>query len=252
MNGQKGRGRRAEGLPARGTAGRPGPGGDRRPVGVPFAEARAYDGWFDSAWGRHAFGVESQAVEDAAGPVDGRRVLDAGCGTGRFAASLERQGARTAGVDLDPAMLAVAASRVRGPLVVADVQHLPLGDRTFDLALAVTVCEFTADPAAVVAEMVRVTRPGGRVVVGSLNPLSPWGLRRLAQFRRPPWRGARFLGRRRLRQLGRAHGRCRLQAALFTAGPPRSGRAATLLEALGKRWAPALGAFQVLVIDRAP
>lgn len=62
------------------------------------------------------------AVERAAGRLDGLRVLDAGCGTGRFTAALERRTAWLAGVDLDPAMLTVAARRVRAPLLAADAR----------------------------------------------------------------------------------------------------------------------------------
>jgi protein-L-isoaspartate O-methyltransferase len=138
------------------------------PRAAATTSAAAYDRWFDSARGRYAFTVEEAAIERAAGRVDGLQVLDAGCGTGRFTACLERCAARLAGVDLDPAMLAVAAQRVRVPLLAADACRLPFRDAAFDVAVAVTVCEFAASPAAVVAELARVTRPGGRIVIGAL------------------------------------------------------------------------------------
>jgi len=69
---------------------------------------------------------------------------------------------------------------------------------------------------AAVAELARVTRPGGRVLVGALNPRSPWGLANHRRRRSGAWCHARFLNRAELRSLA----------------------------------APALGAFQVVAIDK--
>ena len=231
----------------------PGPGArqDCGRGGVRLSSA-AYDRWFDTRWGRYAFTIGLAAIGRAAGRLDGLRVLDAGCGTGRFTAALERHAARLAGVDLDPAMLTVAARRVRAPLLAADAGELSFRDGAFDVTIAVTVCEFTSSPAAVVAELARVTRPGGRVVIGALNR-SVWGLARRRQLRRPPWQAARFLTRRQLRALGARHGRVRLHGTLITPGAvPGSWRIGPLLEALGRRAFPAAGAFQVLTVEKAP
>ena len=212
--------------------------------------ARAYDRWFQTPWGRYAFALERAALQQAAGPLQGRLVVDVGCGTGRFTQALQQQGARTVGVDLDPGMLTVAAERAAGPWLVADAARLPFGDQAFDLAVAVTVLEFVADPGRVLAELARVTRPGGRVVVACLNWASPWGLFHRRRLRRPPWRRARFLTRRQLRALGGAHGRARRHGVLYAPGPfPGLARIGPLLEAAGLPLAP-LGAFQILVIDR--
>jgi SAM-dependent methyltransferase len=231
----------------------PGPGArqDRGRGGARLVPA-AYDRWFDTRWGRYAFAVELAAIERAAGRLDGLRVLDAGCGTGRFTAVLERRAARLAGVDLDPAMLTVAGRRVRAPLLAADADELPFRDEAFDVTIAVTVCEFTASPAALVAELARVTRPGGRVVIGALNRRSPWGLARRPQLRRPPWQAARFLTRRQLRALGAPHGQVKLHGTLILPGTfPGSRHAGRFLEAIGRRACPATGAFQVLTVERA-
>ena len=77
-------------------------------------DASTYDRWFDIPWGRYAFNVEVGIVLEAMGSLaDGVRVLDAGCGTGRFTARLEASGASVVGLDLDPAMLDVASARTR-------------------------------------------------------------------------------------------------------------------------------------------
>ena len=213
------------------------------------ADAVAYDNWFDRPWGKYASRVEHDLLLDAIGPVDGLDACDAGCGTGRFAARLEADGARVVGVDRDPAELTVARTRVRGELIEADVHHLPFPDSAFDVTVAVTVCEFAADPAAVIAELARVTRPGGSVVIGSLHRSSPWAWWNRRQFAEPPWNTARLLDRAELERIARPHGRTTWTSGLYAPTVlPGISRWATFLERVGRRIAPRHGAFEVLTI----
>ena len=212
--------------------------------------AAGYDAWFDQPWGRYAHAVETAAVLAALRPVPGWRLLDAGCGTGRLLASMFDTGAHRIGLDRDPAMLEQARMHTTAPLLLADAGALPLGTASLDAVVAVTLLEFVSDPAAVVAEMCRVTRPGGRVVIGALNPKSPWGLAHRHRLRRPPWDGAEFLGRRQLQALARTYGPATLHGVLFVPGPvPGLSRLGPLVESLGWLVSP-LGAFQVLIIER--
>jgi SAM-dependent methyltransferase len=212
--------------------------------------AAPYDAWFEKPWGRYANAVENAAVLAALGPLSGRQVLDAGCGTGLLLAQMSDTAGSAVGVDRDRAMLDVARTHSAAPLLQADAGALPLGAASVDAVVAVALLEFVSDPAAVVAEMWRVTRPGGQVVIGSLNPKSPWGLAHRRHLRREPWTEARFFSRRELLRLGRVHGPARLAGALFMPGAvPGLSRLGPLIEP----WAihvPSLGAFQVLVIER--
>jgi ubiquinone/menaquinone biosynthesis C-methylase UbiE len=70
--------------------------------------------------------------------------------------------------------------------VTADMTTLPFADRSFDKSVSVAALEFVADEKRAVAELFRVTRPGGVVVVATLNSLSPWAARRSANARRDP------------------------------------------------------------------
>jgi SAM-dependent methyltransferase len=228
-------------------------------VRTPRAEVRAqrldaatYDRWFDSPWGRYSFDIESGAVLEAVGPLSSDlRVLDVGCGTGRLTSRLEASGATVVGLDLDPAMLVVAATRTRGRLILGDAHRIPVGDATFDRVVAVTLCEFTDDLGAVFAELARVTRPGGRIVVGSLNPRSPWGLRSSRRLRRAPWSGVHFLSRASLLTLARPFGRVSIRGALYAPGAFVGLKTLGLMfERLG-HLAPVLGAFQVTTIERS-
>jgi len=105
----------------------------------------------------------------------GQRVLEVGCGTGAVARDLARLvGPQGLVIGVDPSRTMLAAARALAtahPLRrrmrwrVADGVALPFADGRFDTALAITVLLHVADPAAVVGELARVTRPGGRVGV---------------------------------------------------------------------------------------
>jgi SAM-dependent methyltransferase len=108
-------------------------------------------------------------------------VLDVGCGTGALAQRLAARGYTVTGVDPSEGMLGVL--RRRSPDVSAEAASgtaLPFADGAFDLVLTVAALHHIAAPDAVrrtLAEMVRVTRPGGRIVVWDHNPRNPyWSL----------------------------------------------------------------------------
>ncbi len=192
--------------------------------------------------------MELAAVNEALSGHIGGLVVELGCGTGRLVAFLARRGFGVLGIDTSEGMLAVAATRARTHLVRADILHLPLPDAVADAAIAVATLEFT-DAAAALAELARITRPGGRIVVLALNPRSPWGLLD-RPGRRTPYSTATFLSRNDLRRLGRRHGRTRLQGRLFTAAHPGFLHHLEPLAAVLGRGVPWLGAVQVLVIDK--
>ncbi|GLI02188.1 methyltransferase domain-containing protein [Phytohabitans aurantiacus] len=99
-------------------------------------------------------------------PDPGTTMVDVGCGTGRAAAELARRGARSIGVDLDPAMLAVARSRYPGlDIRAADAADLPLDDGQAHGYRADKVYHVLPDPAAALTEARRVLAPGGRIVL---------------------------------------------------------------------------------------
>jgi SAM-dependent methyltransferase len=111
------------------------------------------------------------------GDVRGRRVLELGCGAAAGARWLAGQGAEATGLDLSAGMLqhAAAAARrsgVRVPLVQADALALPFRDATFDVVCtAFGAIPFVADSGAVMREVARVLRPGGRWVFSITHPM---------------------------------------------------------------------------------
>ncbi|HEY7283383.1 MAG TPA: class I SAM-dependent methyltransferase [Actinomycetota bacterium] len=91
--------------------------------------------------------------------------LDVGVGTGILAAALVRRGFRFVGVDLSAAMLAKARERLGNRVARGDARRLPVRDASVDQALSVWVLHVVGDATAVLREVARVLRPGGRYVV---------------------------------------------------------------------------------------
>ena len=116
------------------------------------------------------------AVLDLLGDVAGRRIVDAGCGSGPLLADLEERGASVAGFDASPAMIRLARERLgaEADLEVADLtQPLPYDDEEFDAALAVLVLHYLEDWSRPLVELRRVLKPGGRLVVVVNHPVIP-------------------------------------------------------------------------------
>jgi SAM-dependent methyltransferase len=106
------------------------------------------------------------ALLSSAGVAPGMRVLDVGCGPGALASAAARVVGADAVAAVDPSEPLAAACRERvggADVRVAAAEDLPFDDDTFDAALAQLVVNFMRDPEAGVREMVRVTRPGGKV-----------------------------------------------------------------------------------------
>ncbi|GLF92703.1 class I SAM-dependent methyltransferase [Streptomyces yaizuensis] len=97
--------------------------------------------------------------------------LDAACGTGRTSAALAARGYRVIGVDQSPEMLEHARRKVPGAeFHRGRLEQLPLDDASVDLAVSTLAMTHLPDLRPGVAELARVVRPGGRVVITDLHP----------------------------------------------------------------------------------
>jgi len=117
-----------------------------------------------------------RALVESLGPLTGKRILDLGCGKGRYAKILSAQGAQVIGVDLSAAMLSAAADLDR---VRATARLLPFAASSFDGVIAVEVFEHLAPGSIdqVCAEARRVLRSGGTLAILDKNVWS-WSARR--------------------------------------------------------------------------
>jgi SAM-dependent methyltransferase len=143
-------------------------------------------------------------------PDGGERALDAGCGAGALALALAPLVAHVLGVDRVPELLELARERapVNAEFVHGDITKLELGDASFDLAGTLRTLHHVPRPELVVAELVRVTRPGGRLlVIDQLAPVDPLAALALDRFERSRDPGhTRLLPEIDLRQLFEANG----------------------------------------------
>ncbi|NUP03514.1 MAG: methyltransferase domain-containing protein [Nonomuraea sp.] len=118
---------------------------------------------------------ERPAMLDLAGDVTGRRILDAGCGAGPLSAALRDRGAVVTGFDSSAKMLELARRRLGddADLRLADLGGpLPFPDAAFDDVVASLVLHYLKDWTAPLAELRRVLRPGGRLIVSVNHPFA--------------------------------------------------------------------------------
>lgn len=138
-----------------------------------LAESRAFFATRATTWDTR-FGEDAPAyaaaIADAAIPA-GATVLDLGCGTGRALPGLRAAVGPTGtvlGADATDEMLAAAATHGQtrhAALLLADARHLPLRDHSVDAVFAAGLLHHLPDPGAGLAELARITRTGGRLVL---------------------------------------------------------------------------------------
>lgn len=121
-----------------------------------------------------------EALARSFGITKGQKVLDLGCGDGTTAVPQAKLGAEVLGVDIARNLVEAGNKRVQAQGLTncrfqeGDATNLhELQDRTFDLAVSIFGAMFAPKPFDVAKEMVRVTRPGGRIVMGNWIPNDP-------------------------------------------------------------------------------
>ncbi|PWI07037.1 SAM-dependent methyltransferase [Streptomyces sp. NWU339] len=116
---------------------------------------------------------ERPAMLALAGDVTGRRILDAGCGSGPLSAALRDRGAIVTGIDASAGMLALARRRLGDDVALHLVDlsdRLPFADGAFDDVVASLVLHYLEDWGPTLAELRRVLRPGGRLIASVDHP----------------------------------------------------------------------------------
>jgi SAM-dependent methyltransferase len=134
-------------------------------------------------WAAGDYAAVSDAITDSVAPVliervgveTGHDVLDVATGTGNVALLAAAAGARTTGLDLAPELFATARIRAgqRGidvDWVEGDAEELPFADAAFDRVFSAFGVQFAPRHDVVAAELLRVTRPGGAIVLGNWTP----------------------------------------------------------------------------------
>ncbi len=120
------------------------------------------DGWFNVPAGELARGLKIRATDT---------VVDVGCGGGEHSLFCARQGAAVIALDRDAARLAQTEAKLKDSpahayrAICTDCDPIPLPDGTADVVICTEVLEHVADPSVILAELVRIARPGGHLLV---------------------------------------------------------------------------------------
>lgn len=176
------------------------------------SKAHSYDDWYETPIGRFADEVET-ALAFSLFPVHkDDLVLDAGCGTGNFSLKLARRGAQVTGIDIAPGMLSRAqekAAREGQPVsfLEMDIYNLSFPSNYFDGVISMAAFEFIHEPLRAYRELKRVLKPGGHLLIGTINKESAWGALYEERAQRPDsiFRHARFMNMEELLNLDREH-----------------------------------------------
>jgi ubiquinone/menaquinone biosynthesis C-methylase UbiE len=168
---------------------------------------------FGGPIGQLLLDTQARILADSLAPVAGRVIADIGVGTGRAAIGLASAGGRVIGLDASAEMLGVARARAaRAGLLVpvgrADAHHLPLADRSVDVAISLRVLMHAVNWRQCVAELCRIAR--WRVVVDFPAAASVAALesaaRRVRQMAGRPVEAYRVMAERSVRQAFAVHG----------------------------------------------
>lgn len=140
-------------------------------------KARLKSTWESGDYGAFATYLEPGALEffDRLRIPPGARMLDVACGAGQLTLPAARRGIRVTGLDLAQNLVDQARARARTegldvPIEQGDAEDLPFESGSFDVVLSLIGAMFAPRPERVAAEMLRVCRPGGTIVMGNWTP----------------------------------------------------------------------------------
>ena len=140
-------------------------------------KARLKATWMSGDYGHFATYLEAGALEFLSRiPIEpGMRILDVACGAGQLSIPAARAGAKVTGIDIAPNLIEQARVRAQAENLDAhfeegDAEMLPYPDSSFDLVISLIGAMFAPRPEFVAAELKRVCRPGGKIIMGNWTP----------------------------------------------------------------------------------
>ncbi len=144
---------------------------------IETVKSRMKDVWNSGDYGKFATYMEPGAIEilNEWKIAPGKKLLDVACGAGQISIPASRAGVRVTGVDIAPNWVATARARAASEGLDArfdegDAEGLPYKDDTFDVAATLVGAMFAPRPDMVASELVRVTKPGGRILMVNWTP----------------------------------------------------------------------------------
>src|SRR5437667_6909976 len=133
--------------------------------------------WESGDYGVFAKYLEKGALEffDRLSIAPGTRLLDVGCGAGQLTLPAARRGIKVTGLDLAANLVQQARSKAAAEGLAiqvdeGDAENLPYPDASFDVVMSLIGSMFAPRPELVASEMIRVCKPGGRIIMGNWTP----------------------------------------------------------------------------------
>lgn len=180
--------------------------------------ADTYDQWYETIKGAKYDRLEKKAISKyLPRNVQGKKLLEVGCGTGHWSKFFSELGFKVTGVDISERMINVAQSKVipNTSFQIADGHLLPFKNGVFDVTAAVVTLEFVYDAELVIREMVRCTRnPGGKLLIGVLNALDQLNHKR-QQSPESIYAKARFFSPKQLKLILESYGQTHIATTGF-------------------------------------
>lgn len=138
--------------------------------------ANEYDEWYETKLGRLVDNIEAECGLSLLEDQPGEKYLDAGCGTGNFTKRLIKRELEVIGIDSSDQMLSIAKNKVKdADFKEMNFYGLTFEDDFFDGIFSMAAFEFVENPKKALDEFFRVLKPGGELIVGTINPDSSWG-----------------------------------------------------------------------------
>ncbi|MCC3144079.1 class I SAM-dependent methyltransferase [Halanaerobium sp. Z-7514] len=152
--------------------------------------AEKYADWYKTPRGSYVGENEYQCLAKHIGDCSGKKIIELGCGTGFFLRKFAVDAEETVGLDITEGMLTAARKIAQEKdldinFIQGDVtEEIPYPDNYFDIVYSNSMIEFFEageELEAVLTEMWRVLKPGGKYVIGVLNSKSTWAYKRIAE-----------------------------------------------------------------------
>ncbi len=121
--------------------------------------------------------------------ITGRKLLDAGCGTGWFSKAAVDRGAVVTSMDLGENLLSKVALKCQSERIVGSILEIPYADCTFDIVVSSEVIEHVPNPFKALSELYRVLKPGGILVVTTPNKIWYFAIWLANLFKLRPYQG---------------------------------------------------------------